>query len=89
MELPPGWRGYGARNQIDHPDTAARQAEVDALRARYGADRFGLQSALMPFRHLLPPALRGFNERIDERFVADTAADTSAAAAAPLPRAAE
>lgn len=29
VELPPGWRGcYGARDYIDLPDTAARQAEV-------------------------------------------------------------
>ena len=33
MELPPGFRGYGARDILDHPDTAHRQAEVDALRA--------------------------------------------------------
>jgi hypothetical protein len=32
MELPPGFRGYGARNILDHPATAHRQAEVDALR---------------------------------------------------------
>ena len=30
MELPPGWRGYGARDYIDHPDTPMRQAQVDA-----------------------------------------------------------
>ena len=23
MELPPGWRGYGAKDYVDHPDTAA------------------------------------------------------------------
>ena len=22
MELPPGWRGYGAKDYVDHPDTA-------------------------------------------------------------------
>ena len=21
MELPPGWRGYGAKDYVDHPDT--------------------------------------------------------------------
>ncbi len=36
MELPPGFRGYGARNILDHPDTAHRQAEVDALRGAGG-----------------------------------------------------
>jgi hypothetical protein len=24
MELPPGWRGYGAKDYIDHPDTTRR-----------------------------------------------------------------
>ena len=31
MELPPGWRGYGAKDYIDHPDTARRTADVAAL----------------------------------------------------------
>jgi fumarate reductase flavoprotein subunit len=67
MELPPGWRGYGARDYIDHPETAARQAEIDALKARSnGLDRHGVQEALMPFEHMLPGRLRGRNERIDE-----------------------
>jgi len=68
MELPPGWRGYGAKDYIDHPDTAKRQAEVEAAKAKLGADRWKLQESLMPFEHLLPPRLRGRNERIDERF---------------------
>ncbi|MFO1324810.1 MAG: fumarate reductase flavoprotein subunit [Burkholderiales bacterium] len=68
MELPPGWRGYGARDYIDHPATAARAAEVEAEKARMkDADRFALQTALMPFEHLLPARFRGRNERIDER----------------------
>ena len=33
MELPPGWRGYGAKDYIDHPDTAARLAEIEELKA--------------------------------------------------------
>jgi len=67
MELPPGWRGYGAKDYIDHPDTAARAAQVEAIRARMsGADRFALQEALMPYEDLLPARLRGRNERIDE-----------------------
>jgi len=68
MELPPGWRGYGAKDYIDHPDTPARAAEVEAIRKSAGADRFALQAKLMPYEHLLPPRLRGRNERIDERF---------------------
>ncbi len=70
MELPPGWRGYGAKDYIDHPDTAARLAEVEALRQKYAGDRFALQAALLPFEHLLPARLRGRNERIDEPFAA-------------------
>jgi fumarate reductase flavoprotein subunit len=67
MELPPGWRGYGARDYIDHPDTPARAAAVDAIRSRlHGASRFELQQALMPCEALLPERLRGRNERIDE-----------------------
>jgi fumarate reductase flavoprotein subunit len=69
MELPPGWRGYGARDYIDHPDTPARQQQVDAIRAeRERSGRFAVQEALMPYEHLLPPRFRGRNERIDERF---------------------
>jgi fumarate reductase flavoprotein subunit len=69
MELPPGWRGYGARDYIDHPDTAGRQAEVDAVHARLStAGRIEVQHALMPYEQLLPAHLRGPNERIDERF---------------------
>lgn len=78
MELPPGWRGYGAKDYIDHPDSAERRAHVEATRARLqGATRFDVQQALMPCEHLLPPRLRGRNERIDEPF------------GAPLARAAE
>ncbi|MDO8418497.1 MAG: fumarate reductase flavoprotein subunit, partial [Rubrivivax sp.] len=69
MELPPGWRGYGAKDYIDHPETARRAAAVAALREQMtSADRFAVQQALMPYEHLLPPALRGRNERLDERF---------------------
>jgi len=68
MELPPGWRGYGAKDYIDHPDTPERQKAVEAIRAQYANDRFAMQTALMPYEHLLPPGLRGRNERIDERF---------------------
>jgi fumarate reductase flavoprotein subunit len=69
MELPPGWRGYGAKDYIDHPDTPARQKRVEAIRGeREAAGRFAVQEALMPYEHLLPPRFRGRNERIDERF---------------------
>ena len=69
MELPPGWRGYGAKDHIEHPDTLARAAAVEALRQRLGsAPHLAVQQALMPYHDLLPPALRGRNERIEERF---------------------
>ena len=69
MELPPGWRGYGAKDYTDHPDTPARQQEVDALRAKLApAGRLAVQKALLPYEELLPPRFRGPNERIDERF---------------------
>ncbi|HYQ98986.1 MAG TPA: FAD-binding protein, partial [Casimicrobiaceae bacterium] len=67
MELPPGWRGYGAKDYVDHPDTPKRAAEVEALKQKMaGASRFALQEALMPYASLLPDRLRGRNERIDE-----------------------
>ncbi|MEP7283708.1 MAG: fumarate reductase flavoprotein subunit [Rubrivivax sp.] len=67
MELPPGWRGYGAKDYVEHPDTPARAAEVAALRERMkGEPRFDVQRALMPYEELLPDRLRGRNERIDE-----------------------
>ena len=69
MELPPGWRGYGAKNYIDNPETPKRQAEVDAIRAKMeaeGADRYAIQDGIMPFHDLLPKRLQGKNERIDE-----------------------
>jgi fumarate reductase flavoprotein subunit len=72
MELPPGWRGYGAKDYTDHPETTARQAEVDAAKEKYG-DRFERQRALMPYEHLLPKPLRGRNERIGEPLPAPAA----------------
>src|SRR4029434_1787094 len=74
MELPPGWRGYGAKDYTNHPDTEVRQAEVDAAKQRIG-DRFELQRALMPYEHLLPARYRGRNERIDDRFPAAPGAE--------------
>jgi len=73
MELQPGWRGYGAKDCTDHPDTQARQAEVDATKKNI-TDRFELQRTLMPYEHLLPRPLRGRNERIDERLAPSPAA---------------
>jgi len=67
MELPPGWRGYGGRDHINHPDTERRTAEVASARERLAdADRFTVQAALLPYEHLLPAGVRGRNERFDE-----------------------
>jgi fumarate reductase flavoprotein subunit len=67
MELQPGWRGYGAKDHIDHPDIAKRLAEIEALKqSRDGVDRFAFQAKLMPYEQLLPKALRGRNERLGE-----------------------
>ena len=55
MELPPGWRGYGAKDYIDHPDTPNRIAAVEALKQKMaGAPRFAVQESLMPYDALLP-----------------------------------
>ena len=57
------------KDHLDHPDTPARQAEIDQIRERMGnADRFAVQEALMPYDDLLPSRFRERNERIDERF---------------------
>jgi succinate dehydrogenase flavoprotein subunit len=67
MELPPGWRGYGAKDYIDHPDTPKRVAEIETLKKKLnGADRFKVQQTVMPYEQLLPEHFRGKNERIDE-----------------------
>jgi fumarate reductase flavoprotein subunit len=67
MELPPGWRGYGARDYLDHPETAGRTAEVEKRKAEHAAaGRYAVQAALMPYEHLLPARYRGLNERLDE-----------------------
>ena len=40
MELPPGWRGYGAKNYVDHPDTPAARRGTRWLREQMkDADR--------------------------------------------------
>jgi fumarate reductase flavoprotein subunit len=67
MELPPGWRGYGAKDYIDHPETPRRAAEVKAIRQEMtGVGRLAMQRALMPYEEMLPERFRGANERLDE-----------------------
>jgi fumarate reductase flavoprotein subunit len=60
MELPPGWRGYGARDYVDHPDTPARLEQIERLRADPGT----ATGSPTPYLHLLPQRYRGPNERI-------------------------
>lgn len=67
MELPPGWRGYGARDFIDHPDTPLRNEQIERLLAGApGVNAAERQDLLLPFRHLLPPGLRGPNQRLED-----------------------
>ena len=66
MELPPGWRGYGAKDHIEHPDSAIRGAEIERIRnGMAGASGIDIQQALLPFRHLLPERLRCRNQRLE------------------------
>ena len=65
MELPPGFRGYGVKNIVEHPESALRQAEVDEMQEAK-PDRYNRQSALMPFKQLLPAKYRGRNARLDD-----------------------
>lgn len=68
MEMPPGWRGYGAKNHIDHPETAIRQKDIDHIRKQMaGAHRLETQEALMPYRHLLPTIFQCGNARLGEK----------------------
>lgn len=65
MELPPAFRGYGAKGMIiEHPDSEKRQAQVDEIVERLeaeGKDRHEIQDALMSFD--LPMNYREKNER--------------------------
>lgn len=64
MELPPGWRGYGPKDHIEHRDSPRRQQQVDG--AASIDDRYQRQAGLMPFAHLLPERFQGRNERLGD-----------------------
>ena len=67
MELTPGWRGYGEKNHIDHPDTARRASDIEQKRAQHiSGSRHDVQDALLPFRELLPDKYRGNNQRLED-----------------------
>ncbi|MEP5566810.1 MAG: fumarate reductase flavoprotein subunit [Halioglobus sp.] len=68
MELPPGWRGYGEKNHIEHPDSSSRTTQIDAILSNAGdVDRQERQSLLMPFLDKLPTSFRSSNERLEEQ----------------------
>ena len=81
MEMAPGWRGYGAKDRIDHPDTPLRQTQVEEIHQQFAQGdaknkaseedenimgSTSMQEELMPYKHLLPPSLQGDNERLTQ-----------------------
>ena len=69
MEIPPGFRGYGAKgNLIENPQSIERQTVVDKLTEELvtdGKDRFEIQDALMPFP--LQPEYKRKNKRLGDK----------------------
>lgn len=81
MELPPGSRGYGASDQIEHPGTAARRAAVESIRQQLaGASAAEIQQALMPYRSLLPARYQGASERLEDSLAARSCAPAEVSA---------
>ena len=68
MEMPPAFRGYGAKGMlIENELSAKRQEEVDRIREELeaqGKDRHEIQDALMPFE--LQPYYKAKNERFGD-----------------------
>ena len=68
MEIPPAFRGYGAKGMIiENELSLKRQEEVDRLREEMeaaGKDRHDIQEALMPFE--LQPYYKVKNERFGD-----------------------
>jgi len=70
MELPPGFRGYGKDMTIHNDKSEKRQDAVDKIREQLeaeGKDRFEIQEAIMAYKHILPKAYNGKNERLNEK----------------------
>ena len=69
MEMPPGFRGYGAKgNLIENPLSIKRQEEVDKIKNQVeekGGDRYELQEALMPYK--LQKEYKRKNERVGDK----------------------
>ena len=64
MELPPGWRGYGAKDHVEHPETESRLAEVERIQQLH-QDPVARQQALLSYENLLPMRFRGVNARLE------------------------
>lgn len=68
MEIPPAFRGYGAKGMIiENELSIKRQEEVDRIREEMeaaGKDRHEIQDALMPFE--LQPYYKAKNERFGD-----------------------
>ncbi len=68
MEIPPAFRGYGAKGMIiENELSLKRQEEVDKIREEMeaaGKDRHAIQDALMPFT--LQPYYKAKNERFGD-----------------------
>lgn len=66
MEMPPAFRGYGAKgNIIEHPDSAVRQKQVDEITEKMkkeGKNRYEIQDALMHYE--LQEEFKKPNERV-------------------------
>jgi len=69
MEMPPAFRGYGAKGMIiENELSAKRQAEVDEITEKMeteGKDRFEIQAALMNYD--LPMNYKDKNERVGDK----------------------
>ncbi len=69
MEMPPAFRGYGAKGMIiENELSAKRQEEVDKIREELeaeGKDRYEIQDALMPFE--LQAKFKAKNERFGDK----------------------
>jgi hypothetical protein len=70
MELPPGVaRATARKDYVDHPDTARRIAEVEAIRTKLaGAGRVAGAGSVDAVRNVVARTLPRPNERIDEPF---------------------
>jgi len=64
MEIPPTWRGYGAKGMIiENDQSAIRDAQIEEIKSNLeGKDRYTIQDAIMPYE--LPLNYKDKNERL-------------------------